>query len=174
MRIKIKHMKIIYLFTSLVIAFSTICCKQEATTTDESASSDAQETSAAPVSSNANQNLAANMSWTFLTHQLFHHNVTVASGTVDQDTKKGHWMDFHDNGTYDYGIWGEKTYSGTWTYNDQTKLLELKPAGGEKASEWQVGHRDDNLILVGTATHGDNRYQVRWLRNENRPEKNTQ
>lgn len=159
-------MKFRYSSIAVLLALVLIACKQEATTTEATAAD-----SIVP-KAEGNPNLVANMPWTFLTHQLFHHRVTVTSGKVDEQLRKGHWIDFLENGKFDYGIWGDKTYEGTWTYDDQTKILELKSSGKEKPSEWRVMHKDDNLILIGTTTYGDNPQQVQWIRHENRPDKN--
>ena len=153
-----------------LMLIALFACKQEATTTDQTA----VDTLATPepVANDKNPNLVANMSWTFLTDKLFHHRTTVTSGKVDQNDRKGHWIDFHDNGKFDYGEWGDKTYDGTWFYNDETKLLELKPSGSQKPSEWRLMHKEDNLIMVGTGTYGNNTQQVQWIRHEERPDKN--
>lgn len=146
-------------------------CKQEASVTEEESAVDSTSNHSTPSASNPN--LVANMPWTFLTHELYHQRITVVSGKADENMRKGHWMDFNDNGTYDYGVWGDKTFDGTWTYDDATKILTLKPNNGkEKMSEWRVMHKDDNLILVGTATYGDNAQQVQWIRHAQRPDKN--
>ncbi|HLF62937.1 MAG TPA: hypothetical protein VI603_04270 [Saprospiraceae bacterium] len=145
-------------------------CKQEATTSETTSSEG--DTTALSSPSTENPNLVANMPWTFLTHQLFRHHVTVTSGKIDPEERKGHWIDFLENGKYDYGVWGDKTQEGTWSYDDQTKLLELKPSGNENPSEWRVMHKDNNLILIGTATYGNNPQQVQWIRHEGRPDKN--
>jgi hypothetical protein len=112
------------------------------------------------------------MSWTFLTDQLFRHDATVKSGTPDPDYNKGHWIDFHDNGSYDYGIWREKSYDGKWTYTDTTRTLRMIPNGSQKPSEWEVMHKDRKLVLIGTHTYGDNALQEQWIRYEQRPDKN--
>jgi len=112
------------------------------------------------------------MSWTFLTDQLFQHNATVKSGTLDPEYNKGHWMALHDNGTYDYGVWGDKLYDGKWTYTEGTRTLRFTPNDDHKPSEWEVMHKDRKLVLIGTHTYGDNAFQQQWIRNEQRPDKN--
>lgn len=151
-------------------SFIHMGCKQEASTTEETAA-DSTGVQAAPQATNtsaSNPNTVANMPWTFLTHQLFHNRATVVSGKVGENPKAGHWIDFHDNGTYDYGVQGEKTQDGSYTYSDDTKVLQLTPRSGSP-SEWRVMHKDDNLILVGTATYGNNTHQEQWVRRDYRP-----
>lgn len=165
-------------FVLLVGILILASCKQEATTTEET--SDSHDTmslvssgTSAQTQSSGNPALAENMSWTFLTHQLLHNRATVVSGNVGENPKAGHWMDFHENGTYEYGIWSEKTVEGTWSYDNETKLLQLKPASGSQ-SEWRVMHKEDNVVLIGTTTHGNNTNQEQWVRKAQRPSKNTQ
>jgi hypothetical protein len=158
-------MKIAVFLLPCILLISFAACKHEPQTSEETT------IETAPAEQN-NPNLVANMNWTFLTHQLFHHRVTVASGKVDENIRKGHWIDFHENGKYDYGIWGEKKYEGQWTYNDTTKTLLMKPAGDEKPSEWRIMHRDEKLMFAGTATYGDNTQQIQWIRHEHRPDPN--
>jgi hypothetical protein len=165
-------MKFFYSVLPAILLVAFLSCKHEAATTTEETSTDTLTSGRANTANARNPNLAANMNWTFLTDKLFHHRVTVASGKVDENARKGHWIDFHDNGKYDYGVWGDKTLDGTWFYDDNAKLLQLTPSGQEKPSEWRLMHKDDNLIMVGTATHGDNAQQVQWIRHEERPDKN--
>ncbi len=163
-------MKFIHTLLTGLILCSVFACKPEATPTKETTIEvpAADETT----TNEKNPNLAANMSWTFLTDQLFHHRVTVERGNVDENERKGHWVDFHENGKYDYGVWGDKTLEGTWSYDDNTKVLEMKPMGDAKPSEWRLKHMEDNLIMLGTATYGNNTQQVQWIRHEQRPDKN--
>lgn len=147
----------------IIFATATTCfnaCKSDNTTQESTEASD------------VNPNLAANMSWTFLTHKVFHNRRTVnAAGPSEQSPNAGHWIDFNENGTYTYGIWDEQTYSGTWSYDDDTKLLDLVPSNNTKPSQWKVMHKDDNLILVGTSRHNDNAIQQQWVRRDGRPSK---
>lgn len=169
------NMSLKFLFYPCLLFLGIYACKQEASTNVGADNTKSVEPAAEAVqttSSEENPNLVANMSWTFLTDQLFHHGATVKSGISDPDLNKGHWMDFHDNGTYDYGVWGEKSYDGHWTYDETTRNLQLKPSGSQKPSEWQVMHKDRKLILIGTHTYGDNAYQVQWIRYPQRPDKN--
>lgn len=155
---------------STLFICALIACKQEASETTDTPVETAPAVQSATGSDNPN--LAANMDWTFLTDKLFHHRVTVASGKIDENVRKGHWMDFLEKGKYESGVWSEKTGEGSWTYGDSSKLLTLKPTGDAKPSEWRVMHKDNNLILVGTATYGNNAEQVQWIRNEARPDPN--
>jgi hypothetical protein len=160
------------LFAGTITAL--ICCKQEAKTSEDSQPQEIlAETQGGELADTSSPFLVENMPWTFLTHKLFHNRATVISGQVGVNPKEGQWIDFKENGTYDYGVWGDKTASGAWKYDNDTRLLELHPSGKDaKPSEWRTMHKEDNLILVGTATYGNNTNQEQWVRRDARPDKN--
>jgi hypothetical protein len=165
------------ILTSLLFAWmlsTLISCKPEATTTEDNPPQEIlTATPAEDPADTTSQSLVENMPWTFLTHKIFHNRATVVSGQVGVNPKEGHWIDLKENGTFDYGIWGEKTASGTWKYDNSTRLLELHTSGKNAAdSEWRTMHKDDNLILVGTATYGNNTNQEQWVRRDELPDKN--
>ena len=172
-------------FQMIVIALGILMilsCKQENNTSQDQTTPEqapaAVSPPAAPGSPQAesgdnNPNTVANMPWTFLTHQLFQNRATVVSGRVGENPKEGYWLDFKENGTYDYGIWGEQKGSGTWTYDNDTRLLEMTPTSGpDKPSEWQVKHKEDNVVLLGTARFGNNTNQENWVRRATLPDQN--
>ncbi len=114
----------------------------------------------------------SNMPWTFLTNGIFHNNATITIGQkMTSNPNEGHWIDFKDNGEYDYGIWDKKQYDGAYYYDNDTHILQLQPRADVKKSEWQVMHKDDNLILVGTGTYSDNATQMRFVRKTSYPQK---
>lgn len=158
----------------VILGLSVISCKQEQPVQENPPVSTVHADSTPPKPAPAgNPNLAANMSWTFLTDQLFHHDATVTSGKPDPNVRKGHWMDFSEDGTYTYGVWDKNSYTGTWSYNNDTKVLLLQPSDPkEKTSEWRVHHNDNTLVLAGTATYGDNANQIRWMRHAEKPDPN--
>ena len=119
----------------------------------------------------AGANQVSNMPWTFLTSGVFHNNATITIGEQpSSNPNKGHWIDFKDNGTYEYGIYNEKQYDGSYYYDNEARLLQLHPRSDIKKSEWQVMHKDDNLILVGTSTYSDNATQMRFIRRNGYPQ----
>jgi hypothetical protein len=155
-------------FINCLILLLLLGCKPESNTSPQDERPAEIPTDSASLSK-GNPNLVANMPYTFLTDEMFHHRITVISGKPDEESNKGHWLDLHDNGTYDYGIWDKQTYSGQWKYDDNSKLLELRPSGNEKPTEWRVMYRDDNLYLAGTVTYGNNSRQAHWVRMPDKP-----
>jgi len=160
-------------FFVFAILILTLCgCAGE----DNEAASDSStqaETNAQKSDSEAsNPNTAENLPWTFLVTGRFHNNITVSAGSGSKgNVNEGHWIDFKENGTYDYGVWGDKEYDGKWFYDGDTYILDLSPNDDHKKSQWKVMHKDDNLIWMGTPKFGDNAIQVQWLRREGYPSK---
>ncbi len=171
-------MKHSFLILGLVIA--TLCgCggeDNEAATDDSSKNEVSAEkttssgSASTPAGSNANS--IENLPWTFLVSGIYHNNATIGAGSGSkQNVNEGHWINFHENGTYEYGIWGEKEYDGSWFYDGKTNILDLTPKGDKGPSQWRVMHKDDNLIWMGTAKYGNNSLQIQWLRREGLPAK---
>lgn len=150
--------------TFIFLCLSVICliaaCKQEDSATEDTTTQTDTTTQ------------QTDMPWTFLTDGIYHNNVTVTVGQdLTTNPNEGHWIDFHSNGKFDYGIWGETSYSGTWFYDNQSALLELTPSGDQKRSEWRVMHRDRTLILQGTPKFQDNALQMRFIKHDSLPSK---
>lgn len=161
-----------------LIAFAA-CTSDTETTEDSAAVNDAEPTSNSGSAGNnapqPNPNTVDNMAWTFLVDGIFHNNATITAGKSPKDNpNQGAWIDFKDNGTYEYGTWGDKQYQGTWFYNGDTEVLDLTPDAGASAgpSQWTVKHKENSLIWIGTAKYGNNATQMRWLRRESYPSQN--
>ena len=138
----------------------------------KNSTSSAQTSDSETTPSNSDANTIENLPWTFLVTGVYHNNATIGAGSGDKkNINEGHWINFYENGTYDYGIWGEKEYDGTWFYDGDTNILDLTPKGDHEQSQWRVMHKDDNLIWLGTAKYGNNSLQVQWLRREGLPVK---
>jgi len=149
-------MKTIWLAISVILFIQFIACKAEDATVEESV--EQQEAVPEP------------MPWTFLTAGIYHNNATVIIGQDPGDNpNKGQWLNFDDNGTYEFGLYANKEGQGTWFYSNDNSLLELTPGGDRSPTEWRVMSRDDNLILVGTSKYGNNAQQLRYNRREGLP-----
>jgi hypothetical protein len=120
-----------------------------------------------------NPNVIENMNWTFLTNGVFHYkNKVVVGEKLTSNPVDGQWLDFKDNGSFDQGTWDKLDYSGSWTYSDETQLLEFLPNSDKgEASEWRVLNNENNLVLVGTAKYMNNNVQMRLVRNMEKPVK---
>lgn len=145
----------------------------------EAASDSTSQTEVSPAKSGstsaptgANANSIENLPWTFLVNGIYHNNATIGAGSGSKkNMNEGHWINFHENGTYEYGIWGDKEYDGSWFYDGSTNILDLTPKDNHEPSQWRVMHKDDNLIWMGTSKYGNNSLQIQWLRKEGLPVK---
>ena len=163
--------------TGTLLIFVTLllsgCGNDDSSVAEDSASSTPQAESATSGAGEQPTNTATTvdqMPWTFLIDGIYHNNATITSGQNPADNpNKGAWIDFKDNGTYDYGKYDKKEYSGSWFYDGDKEFLELNPEGEERPSEWQLKYKDNNLIWVGTNKYGDNATQMRWLRRQGYP-----
>ncbi len=155
------------------------CTSDAETTEDTTATKEAEPTTntgaAGNITPQANPNTVENMTWTFLVDGIFHNNATITAGKSPKDNPNtGAWIDFKDNGTYEYGTWGEKQYEGTWFYDGEAELLDLTPSGNASAgpSQWTVKHKENSLIWIGTPKYSNNATQMRWLRRQDYPSEN--
>ena len=165
---------IFLLGVSLALSFAACSTDNDSEATSD-ATAESPSSAAAGDQSAAqgqNPNTAENLPWTFLTDGIYHNNATISVGSDDpENPNEGVWIDFKDNGTFDCGRWDTKEYDGSWYYDNNTKLLEMKPNGNQKSSEWRVMHKELNLVLVGTAKYGDNAIQARYVRRNGYPTK---
>ena len=159
---------VMFILAIAVFVFSSCAGDSEATEDTGDAGSTGQTVDPASAG-----NTAEELPWTFLVAGVLHNNATIAAGkSAKENANEGHWIDFKENGTFDYGVWDQKSYAGTWHYDAATDRLELSPENNAaKRSEWTVKHQADNLIWIGTAKYGDNAIQMQWLRREGYPSK---
>lgn len=148
----------VFVLLLCILGYAFIGCKQEAKSADIEEITNQQSTS------------GDHALWSFLTHLRFHNRNTVMSGqNYSQNPNAGHWIDFRDDGTYEYGVLDKRTLTGKWEYDHPAGLLDLIPDDASKPSQWRVMHNDDILVLVGTAKYGDNATQAQWMRHEGFP-----
>jgi hypothetical protein len=163
-------MKTWYILSFLFIVLSFYSCKQDAAqqeTHDNAATPAAEPASNPPVDQQNSPAATGGHDNTFLTHKLFHIKGAYVSGqSAGEKPYHNHWFDLRPDGTYAYGIGKKQTYSGKWSYHEDSKTLSMTPdSKDEKASEWKVMHNEQMVVLVGTRTHGDNGTQLQlvWM-----------
>ena len=161
-------MRVILFFIGIAVITWTSCTADSEATEDSSAATTTESQPAA-----TGGNTADELPWTFLVAGILHNNATIQAGKSPKvNENAGHWIDFKENGTFEYGVYEEKSYSGTWHYDGETDMLELTPDNNAaKQSEWTIKHQANNLIWIGTPTYGDNSIQMQWLRREGYPSK---
>jgi len=108
--------------------------------------------------------------WTFLTADLFHYTmIDEINEKIDRAEYIGRWINLKDDWTYEGGYLEESTTAGTWEYDHDSKILDIKPVDVTKRSQWRLLHRNDKVVLAGTSLYGDNARQMRWERFPERP-----
>lgn len=84
----------------------------------------------------------------------------------------GAWIDFKDDFTYDYGSFDETEGAGRYHFrSDINQLVMIDNNKAQNPQEWSVKIGGDVLILVGTSTYGNNAYQMKLLRSNEKPSK---
>lgn len=114
--------------------------------------------------------------WAMITSDLWHYSFALTVTEVpDHNIYEGYWIDFHDDGTYDKGLYDEKVGEGVFTYNNDKKLITIYPTkGDDSVKEWEVMTNGEVLILVGTNTYGNNSEQIKLERSTTKPMKKVQ
>ena len=112
-------------------------------------------------------------SYAILTADLWHYEFAIKVKEIPKDNPyQGHWIDFEDGGVFEKGVYDKTTVSGTYTYNNDTKILHIIPEkGDEDPSEWEIRTNGEVLILVGTSTYGNNNEQIKLVRATSKPVK---
>lgn len=109
--------------------------------------------------------------WAFLTSDLWHYVFALTVTDVpDKNPYEGYWIDFHDDGTYEKGIYDDVTVEGVFTFNNDNKRLRIYPTkGDDKIREWEIKTNGDVIIFVGTNTFGNNSEQIKLERAKAKP-----
>jgi hypothetical protein len=77
----------------------------------------------------------------------------------------GQWIDFKADHTYAYGENTNIKGNGRYHYSlDKGLVLMVDNDSSKKAQEYEAKFADDVMILVGTATYGDNSFQMKLER----------
>ena len=105
--------------------------------------------------------------WSFLTaHPWQLDGISIISDSLANERYRGQILKFDDDETYVRTQGNERVGFGKWTFDGDTKLLELFPEPGvqEKASQWNLKTVGDVLILSGTRKYENNNTQMKFIR----------
>ena len=161
-------MKSIQLQCAFAILF-LIACKPATTTVQVEIPATTQPDSMAV---NPDTSTLSGHDYAFLTNKLFHYKASSTVGKLSTEQPyAGQWIDLDPDGTFKAGKLKDQTYTGRWGYNNDMKILELRPDGTELArTEWNVMHNDDMMVWVGTQTYNNNATQIQLVRSDNFPQ----
>jgi hypothetical protein len=104
--------------------------------------------------------------YTFLTYKMFKINGAFVPGKDPKEQPyKDQWVDLLSDGTYKWGKGKDQLYTGTWGYNHDVRVLDLKPNDrNEKQTEWNVIFNDDMVVLTGTNAFDNGGIQLQLIR----------
>ena len=161
-------MKSIRLIYMLALVICAIACKQKTNVEVQDEGKENQPVAEA----NKSPNVSGGHDNTFLTDQLFHYDAAFSIGKESTENPyAGHWIDLEPDGTYKSGIKKDQTHTGKWDYNEEMKVLLLRPDDNKfKISEWKVMHNNDMVVWVGTQTYGNNGTQIKLVRRTDLPQ----
>jgi len=160
-------MKSIIIFCLLAFLQFGQACKQNATTQEEEKQVEKKDTIApkpAATFSGGHDN-------NFLTDNLLHYKAAYIIGKDAKDNPyAGQWIDMESDGSFKAGTLKNQTHTGKWDYNEQTKVLLLRPDDTKyPTSEWTVMAGNDMIVWVGTPTYGNNATQIQLVRSTEFP-----
>lgn len=83
---------------------------------------------------------------------------------------EGHWIDFKEDLTYEYGFYDTVEGSGKYHYSfEKGTVIVVDNDESKKPDEWDVKLSGDSLVLVGKASFDSNSIQAKLYRQDNIP-----
>lgn len=167
-------MKPNFILSCILFIFLVTSCKQEAGEVQQENAPQTPEatTTQAPEAQNNTPSPAMDEGhdYTFLTDKLFHFKASFGGTTGGEPPYKNEWIDLESDGTYKHGKLKEQTHTGKWSYNNDKKILLLRPDSNTfKITEWKVMYNEKMMVWVGTQTYGNNATQVQLERSAELP-----
>ena len=167
-------MKPNYILSLFLILLSVAACKKESGNVQQVPAQDTTQVTATPQSAeptaqpgSASQTVSGGHDYTFLTDKLFHYKAAFGGGAKGEQPYKDEWIDLAPDGTFKAGKLKEQTHTGKWDYNNDLKVLQLRPdVATYKMSEWKVMYNEQMMVWVGTQTYGNQSTQVQLVRGE--------
>ncbi len=84
---------------------------------------------------------------------------------------EGKWIDFDQNGTYEYGLKSKIEGKGKYHYdNDKTILLLVDDNKSVKPQEYSVKLLNGFMIMEGNDTYQDQSFQAKLSKSDTRPQ----
>jgi hypothetical protein len=76
---------------------------------------------------------------------------------------QGIWFKFKEDGSYDYGYYGEKIGSGAWSFDGMkaTLLLDSELLGDDREWTLKMSTSEDIMVWVGTERFANNNLQLK-------------
>jgi len=108
-----------------------------------------------------------------LDNGVWEYKFTFAEGAMSKlGELTGKWIDFEDNNTYEYGLYGDVKGSGIYHYDPLTTIaLLIDDDPSVKPQEFEMKIVMDALVMVGQKTYNDNGTQSKLDKRDVRPTK---
>lgn len=86
-----------------------------------------------------------------------------------KDEYTGNWIDFKPDFTYDYGKNDQTTGGGRYHYSmKKNQLVMVDNSRDQNPQEWDIKTGGDVIIMIGTKTYGNNAFQIKLERSDDR------
>ncbi len=83
----------------------------------------------------------------------------------------GRWHDLKADNTFESGKWQEQNNSGSWSYDDETKIIQLNYDKAETIGhEWKIQGQGDRMIWIGNTPNNKKGTQLKLNRETSRPQ----
>jgi len=94
-----------------------------------------------------------------------------AAATHKRDYYKDRWIEFKGDGTFENGVGGKQTNSGTWSLEENSKYInfDFKDNSVEEDEQWKVQLNPPVLLLLGNAPRNTSGAQIKLNKVEERP-----
>ena len=140
------------IFTITLLSFLFFACQNDSQTTDTAVTTDSHEGHDHGSDAHAGHNhgteagdnhVEASALSPFIGKWLYYAAISNA------DYYKGKYIDFYGNGTFLSGVDGVKTNSGTWTYDEVEKLVDIDYSDNSKEpdEQWRAQNQSANVII---------------------------
>ncbi|MFT4668225.1 MAG: hypothetical protein ACI8YQ_003794 [Polaribacter sp.] len=93
---------------------------------------------------------------------LWHYQDIVHIRKEEVEKYTGRWINIKRDDTFTSGIYLKENNSGTWSYNEETKIIQLMPKETEDIqTDWLVNGSGEFLILLGSTDTNKTGMQIR-------------
>lgn len=147
----------------LLSIFLLISCQADnkSNTASSTKETEAPQNSAAPTQA-SNTHVAASSEARFV--GMWHYETIVGNPEKKEDYV-GRWIHMKRDNSFTSGLFFDENNSGTWSYNESTKIIKLNFKEPEEIeSEWLVNANGDFIIWIGNANSNMTGLQVKMVR----------
>ncbi len=99
----------------------------------------------------------------------------LGSANVDKDELskeyEGRWHDLKADNTFESGRWEEKTNSGTWSFDGETRIIQLNYTQTEPiGNEWKIQGDANRMVWLGNTPNNRKGTQLKLTKETAKPQ----